>query len=49
MQRQRKSLKAPAIIYAQNNPEESYTERKIKYTSSGYSLFTNRLFDSAEN
>ena len=51
------SLKAPFMIYAdlnclfekmhscQNNPEKTYTEKKAKYTSSGYSLFTNCLFD----
>ena len=56
-----KSLNAPAIIYAdlewllekmhscQSNPEKSNTEKKIKHTASGYSLFTNCSFDSAEN
>ena len=50
-----KSLKAPFTIYAdlecllikeqscQNNPNESYTERKAKHEPSGYS------FDSKEN
>ena len=33
----------------QNNPEKSYTEKKTKYTSSGYSLFTNFTFDSTKN
>ena len=48
----KKSLKAPAIIYAdlecllekmhscQNNLEESYKEKKTKHTPSGYPLFT---------
>ena len=56
-----KSLKVPAIIYAhlewylekmhscQNNPEKSHTEKKTKHTPSGYSLFTNYLFDAAKN
>ena len=55
-----KSMKAPAIICAdlecllekmqswQNNPEKSYTEKKTKHTPSGYSLFTNCLFDSTK-
>ena len=46
-------MRAPFVIYAdlecllekmhscQNNPEKSYTEKKIKHTPSGYSLFTN--------
>ena len=33
----------------QNNPEKSYTEKKTKYTSSGYSLFTTITFDSTKN
>ena len=33
----------------QNNPEKFYTEKKIKHTSSGYSLFTNFTFDSTKN
>ena len=33
----------------QNNPEKIYTEKKIKHTSSGYSLFTNFTFDSTKN
>ena len=57
----KKSLKAPAIIYAdlefflekmlqcQNNPEKSYTEKKTKNTPSGYSLFINCSFDSTKN
>ena len=56
-----KSLKALFMIYAdfdrslenmdycQNNPKKSYTEKKTKHTPSGYSLFTNCLFDLAEN
>ena len=56
-----KSLKASFMIYAelecllekmqscQNNLEKSYTEKKTKHMSSGYSLFTNFLFDGREN
>ena len=33
----------------QTNPEKFYTEKKIKHTSSGYSLFTNFTFDSTKN
>ena len=56
-----KSLKAPFTIYAnlecllikeqycQNNPNESYTERKSKHEPSGYSLILISLFDSKEN
>ena len=33
----------------QNNPEKSYTEKKTKHTCSGYSLFTNCLFDPTKN
>ena len=33
---------------SQNNPEKSYT-KKTKHTSSGYSMFTNCLFDSTKN
>ena len=52
-----KSLKAMFMIYAdlecllekmnicQNNLEKSYTKKKIKHISSGYSLFTSCLFD----
>ena len=55
-----KSMKASFMIYAdlecllekihscQNNPEKSYSEKKIKHTSSGYSLFTNCSFDAAK-
>ena len=56
-----KSLKAPFMIYedlecllekmhsCQNNHEKSYTEKKIKCTPSGYSLFTNCSFDAVKN
>ena len=52
-----KLLKAPFIIYAdlecllkkeqscQNNPKNSYTERKAKHKPSGYSLSLNCSFD----
>ena len=55
------SLKAPITIYAelecllikeqscQNNPNESYTEKKAKHESSGYSLSLISSFDSKEN
>ena len=55
-----KSLKVPFIIYddlqcllekmhsCQNNLEESYTDKKIKHTPSGYSLFTCCSFDPKE-
>ena len=55
------SLKVPFIIYAdlecllekmdscQNNFEKSYTEKKIKHTSSGYSLFKSCSFDPTKN
>ena len=33
----------------QNNPEKSYTEKKTKHASSGYSLFTNCSFDETKN
>ena len=33
----------------QNNHEKSYTVKKINHTPSGYSLFTNCLFDAAKN
>ena len=54
-------MRAPFVIYAdlecllekmhscQNNPEKSYTEKKIKHTPSGYSLFTNCSFDETKN
>ena len=52
-----KSLKVPFIIYAdldcllqkigtcQNNPEKSYTEKKAKHKTSGYSRVTCCSFD----
>ena len=55
-----KSLKAPFIIYAdlecilkkeqsyQNDPKNSYTERKAKHKSSGYSLSLNCSFDETK-
>ena len=33
----------------QNNFEKSYTEKKTKYTPSGYSWFTNCSFDATKN
>ena len=56
-----KSLKAPFTIYAdlecllikqqscQNNPNESYTERKVMHEPSGYALSLIGLFDSRGN
>ena len=56
-----KSLNTPFMTYAnlecllekmyscQNNPEKSYTEKKTKHKASGYSLFTNCLFDLTKN
>ena len=56
-----KSLKAPFIIYAdlkcllrkinirQNNPDESYTEKKATHRPSGYALVTCRSFDKSKN
>ena len=56
-----KPLKALFMIYAdlecllekmhscQNNLEKSYTEKKIKHTPSGYSLFTSCSFDPTKN
>ena len=55
-----KSLKVPFIIYAdlecllkkidtcQNNPEESYTEKKAKHKPSGYSRVTCCSFDKSK-
>ena len=55
-----KSMKAPFIIYAnveclpekrhlcRNNPEKSSTAKINMHTSSGYSMFTNCSFDSAQ-
>ena len=56
-----KSLKAPFVIYldleclllkmhlCQNNPENSYTKRKAKHEPSGWTIFTNCLFDKIKN
>ena len=56
-----KSLKAPFTIYAdleclpikqqscQNNPKESYTERKAKHEPSGYALSLICSFDKTKN
>ena len=56
-----KSLKVPAIIYAdlecllekihscQNNSEKSSTEKKVKHTPSGYSIFTSCSFNPTRN
>ena len=56
-----KSTKIPFIIYAdlgcllakmntcRNNPEKSSTTKINKYTPSGYSLFTQCLFDTTKN
>ena len=56
-----KSLKVPFVIYAdlecllkkintcQNNPEQSYTEKKITHRPSGYSLTTCYSFDKSLN
>ena len=56
-----KSLKAPFAIYAdldcllikekscQNNPNESYTERKTKHERSSYSLSLISSFNSEDN
>ena len=56
-----KSWKVPAVIYADveyllekmhscpNNIKKSFTEKKTKRTSSGYSLLTNCSLDSVEN
>ena len=55
-----KSLKAPFMTYAdlgyllekihscQNNLKKSYTEKKAKHTSSGYSKFTCCSFDASK-
>ena len=34
---------------SQNNLEKSYTEKKAKHTTSGYSLFTNCSFHGTKN
>ena len=56
-----KSLKVSFIIYAdlkcilkkeqscQNNPKNSYTQRKAKHKPSGYSLSLNCSFDETRN
>ena len=56
-----KSLKAPFAIYldlecllkqkhsCQNNPEKSYTEKKARHQSSGWTMFTGCSFDKKEN
>ena len=56
-----KSLKAPFIIYAdlecllkkvrscQNNPENSYTEKKVKHKPSGYAWCSICSFDDTKN
>ena len=56
-----KSLKVPFMIPAdlkcllektrscQNNPKKSYTEKKAKHMSSGYSWFTCCSFDVSNN
>ena len=56
-----KSLKAPFAIYldlecllkkeqsCQNNPEESYTQKKAKHEPSGWAMFTRCSFDKNEN
>ena len=55
------SLKVPFIIYAdlecllqkintcQNNPEESYTEKKAEHIPSCYSILTCCSFDKSKN
>ena len=54
-------MKVPFVIYADlefllekmntcmNNPNESYTIKIIKHTSSGYSIFTSCSFDESKN
>ena len=56
-----KSLEVPFVIYLdlgclllkilsyQNNPKNSYTERKAKRESSGWEIFTNCSFDAIKN
>ena len=56
-----KSLKAPFAIYldlecllkkeqsCQNNPEQSYTEKKAIHEPSGWAMFTSCSFDEKEN
>ena len=57
----KKSLKAPFVIYLhleclllkmlsyQNNPKNSYTERKAIHEPSGWTIFTNCSFDAAKS
>ena len=57
----KQSLKVPFIIYAdlecllqktntcQNNPDKSYTEKKVEHIPSGYSLLTCCSFDKSKN
>ena len=33
----------------QNNPEKSYTEKKVRHEPSGWSMFTRCSFDKREN
>ena len=56
-----KSLKVPFAIYldlecllkkelsCENNPEKSYTEKKVKHEPSGWAMFTKCSFDEKEN
>ena len=56
-----KSLKVPFVIYldleclllkmpsCQNNPKNSYTERKTKHEPSGWAIITNCSFDATKN
>ena len=56
-----KSMRASFVICAdvecllekmhscQNNSEKSYTQKQIKHTPSGYSLFTNFSFNETKN
>ena len=54
-----KSLKAPFAIYlecllkkmqsSQNNPKNSYTEKKARYEPSDWAMFTRCSFDKKEN
>ena len=56
-----KSLKAPFAIYfdiecllkkeqsCQNNPKESYTEKKARYEPSGWAMFPRCSFSEKEN
>ena len=37
------------MFSCQNNPEKSYTHKKTKHTSSGYSLFTKCSFDPTKS